>query len=78
MIRAMARTDSQRDKLDGYARFVGLGFSFFFIIAAFTAGGYVLDRLFGTLPVFLLLGLVAGFAGALYYLFVSLSRSGDG
>jgi F0F1-type ATP synthase assembly protein I len=55
-----------------YARYVGLGFTFVFIIALFTAGGYVLDRLLGTLPLLLLAGLVLGFAGALYYLFRTL------
>ncbi len=48
------------------------------IIAAFTAGGYLLDRLFGTLPLLLLVGLLVGFGVALYYLFVSLSRVGRG
>ncbi|MDQ3237916.1 MAG: AtpZ/AtpI family protein [Actinomycetota bacterium] len=47
-----------------------------FIIAAFTVGGYLLDGLFGTLPLLLLLGLVIGFAGALYYLFVTLGKVG--
>lgn len=61
-----------------YAQFVGLGFTFFFIIAFCTAGGYVLDRLFGTLPLLLLLGLVVGFAGAMYYLFRALGRLGGG
>lgn len=65
--------------MDGeYARYVGLGFTFVFLIGLFTAGGYGLDRLFGTLPLFLLLGMVVGFAGALYYLFVRLTKVGDG
>ena len=41
-------------------------------------GGYGLDRLFGTLPLFLLLGIVAGFAAALAFLYMRLFRSGDG
>lgn len=75
----MPDTDSQRNNASGeYARYVGLGFTFVFIIAACTAGGYLLDRLFGSLPLLLLLGLVVGFAGALSYLFVTLSRLGKG
>ncbi len=47
----MPDTRSQRNQASGdYARFVGLGFTFMFIIAAFTVGGYLLDRLSGTLP----------------------------
>jgi F0F1-type ATP synthase assembly protein I len=75
----MPDTRPQRNQANGnYARFVGLGFTFMIIIAAFTAGGYLLDRLLGTLPLLLLLGLLVGFGGALYYLFVSLSRVGRG
>jgi ATP synthase protein I len=75
----MPDTRSQRNQASGdYARFVGLGFTFMIIIAAVTAGGYVLDRLLGTLPLLLLVGLLVGFAGALSYLFVSLSRVGRG
>ena len=48
MIPAMPNTDSQRSNAD-YTRFVGLGFTFVFIIGFFTFGGYLLDRLFGTL-----------------------------
>ena len=73
----MPDTRSQRNDASGnYARFVGLGFTFMIIIALFTAGGYLLDRLLGTLPWLLLVGLLVGFGAALYYLFVSLSRLG--
>jgi ATP synthase protein I len=73
----MPDTRPQRNQASGdYARFVGLGFTFMIIIAAITAGGYLLDRLFGTLPLFLLVGLLVGFGAALTYLFVSLSRVG--
>ena len=79
MIPVMPNTDSQRNKPSGeYARYVGLGFTFMFIIAACTAGGYLLDRLFATLPLLLLLGIVVGFAGALAYLFFTLSKLGNG
>jgi ATP synthase protein I len=75
----MPDTRSQRNQASGeYARFVGLGFTFMIIIAVFTGGGYLLDRLFGTLPLLLLVGLLVGFGAALTYLFVSLSRVGRG
>ena len=73
----MPDTRSQRNQASGeYARFVGIGFTFMIIIAVFTGGGYLLDRLFGTLPLLLLVGLLVGFGAALTYLFVSLSRIG--
>ena len=73
----MPDTRPQRDQASGdYARFVGIGFTFMIIIAAFTAGGYLLDRLFGTLPLLLLVGLLVGFGAALTSLFLSLSRVG--
>ena len=75
----MPNPDSQRNNASGeYARYVGLGFTFVLIIGLCTAGGYGLDRLFGTLPLLLLLGMVIGFAGALYYLFTSLSKLDNG
>lgn len=61
-----------------YVRYAGLGFTFVFLIGIFVLGGYGLDRLLGTLPLFLLLGIVVGFVGALYFLYVRLFRSGDG
>jgi ATP synthase protein I len=61
-----------------YVRYAGLGFTFVFLIGVFVVGGYGLDRLFETLPLFLLLGIVAGFAAALAFLYVRLFRSGDG
>ena len=73
----MPDTRPQRNQASGeYARFVGLGFTFMFIIAVFTAGGYLLDWLLETLPLLLLVGLLVGFGAALTYLFVILSRVG--
>lgn len=59
-----------------YTRFVGLGFSFMLVIGLSIVLGYVADRIFGTLPLFLLLGMVIGFGVALYYLFVRLKDVG--
>ncbi len=79
MIPAMPKIDSQRNGSGGnYARFFHVGFAFMFIIAVFTGGGYVLDWLVGTLPLFLLLGMLAGFGAALYYLFTTLKQVGGG
>ncbi len=49
-----------------------------FIIAVFTGGGYLLDRVLGTLPLFLLLGMLVGFVAALYYLYTALKQVGGG
>lgn len=79
MIPTMPNTDPQRNRSGGnYARFFHVGFAFMFIIAVFTGGGYVLDWLVGTLPLFLLLGMVVGFGAALYYLFTALKQVGGG
>ena len=79
MIPAMPNTDSQRDRSGGnYARFFHVGFAFMLIIAVFTGGGYLLDSLVGTLPLFLLLGMLVGFGASLYYLFQALKQVGGG
>lgn len=75
----MSNTDSQRNDSGGnYARYFHVGFAFMFIIAVFTAGGYLLDWLVGTLPLFLLVGMLIGFVAALYYLYTALKRVGGG
>ena len=75
----MPNADSQRNDSGGnYARFFHVGFAFMFIIAVVTGGGYLLDRLLGTLPLFLLLGMLVGFVAALYYLFTALKQVGGG
>lgn len=72
-------TEVRGRRLDGrYTRFAGLGFTFVIVIGAFTLGGYGLDRLLGTVPLFVLAGMVVGFAGALYYLFAALRELGGG
>ena len=73
MIRVMVGSDSRRDgDRPGYARFIGLGFAFMLTIAVPSAVGYFLDTLFGTMPLFLLVGVVLGFAGGLYYVYRAL------
>jgi ATP synthase protein I len=79
MIQVMPGADSQGNNAGGnYARFIGLGFAFILILGVLATAGYFVDRLLGTLPLFLLVGLGAGFAGALYYVYLALKRLGDG
>jgi uncharacterized membrane protein YeiH len=59
-----------------HARFIGVGIIILIIIAALTGGGYVLDALLGTLPLFLLLGVFSGFAASLYYVYLKLKDLG--
>jgi ATP synthase protein I len=75
----MRGTDSHGDNAGGgYARFLGLGFTLLAIIGVLSAGGYFVDRLLGTLPLFLLVGLVMGFVAGLYYIYRALKRLDDG
>jgi F0F1-type ATP synthase assembly protein I len=73
----MPDTRSQRSDASGnYARFVGLGITLILIIALPTVAGYFLDGFVGTLPLFLLVGLAAGFAGGMYYVYRALQKLG--
>ena len=75
----MANTESRRRETGpGYARLFGVGFAFILVLGVLTAIGYFVDRLLGTLPLFLIVGLVLGFAGGLYYVYRALSTLGDG
>ena len=74
----MPSTDSHGNNAGGnYARFIGLGFAFILLLGVLATGGFFVDRLLGTLPLFLLLGLGAGFAGGLYYVYLALKKLGD-
>ena len=59
------------------ARFLGIGFTLGLILGAPVLVGLVLDRLAGTLPLFLLVGVVLGFAGSLYYVYRALQGLGS-
>jgi F0F1-type ATP synthase assembly protein I len=75
----MPGTESHGNDAGGnYARFIGLGFTFILILGVLATGGFFLDRLLGTLPLFLFVGLGVGFAGALYYVYLALKKLGDG
>lgn len=74
----MANYDSRSDGGNGYARLIGVGFSFLLIIALCVGGGFLADRLLGTLPLFMLLGLVAGFGLGLCYIYFAIKSMGNG
>jgi ATP synthase protein I len=79
MIWVMANTDPRRDGTGpSYARFFGLGFAFMITLGVLTVAGYFLDRVLGTLPLFLLVGLAMGFAGGLYYVYQALKKLDGG
>lgn len=79
MIRAMTGTNPRRNGSGSdYVRFLGIGFAFLMILVVLGTLGFFVDRFLGTLPIFLLVGLGAGFAGGLYYLYRSLDSLGGG
>ena len=78
MIRMMPDTNSQRNGAGGgYARFLTTGFTLLAIIGGLTVLGFFVDRVLGTLPLFLLIGLVLGFVASLVYVYRAL-KSLDG
>ncbi len=75
----MPGTDSHGNNAGGnYARFFVVGFTFILILGVVTAVGFFVDKLLGTLPLFLLVGLVIGFVGGLYYLYRAVDELGRG
>ena len=73
----MPDTRSQRNNVSGnYARFAGLGITLLLIFGLPTVVGFFLDRLAGTLPLFLLIGLGLGFAGGMFYVYRALQKLG--
>ena len=75
----MPDTDSHGNQAGGsYARFIGLGFAFILVVCILAAVGFFVDGLFGTLPLFLFVGLGVGFGGGLYYVYLTLKKLGDG
>ena len=78
MMGTMPDTNSQRnDGGGGYAHFLTLGFTFVSIIGGLTLVGFFADRLLGTLPLFLLVGLVLGFVAGLFYVYRALQSLDD-
>ncbi len=56
---------------------MALGFTLLVILVTLGGIGFLADAFLGTLPLFLLLGLVLGFALGLYYMYVTLKNMGD-
>jgi ATP synthase protein I len=78
MINMMPGTDSHGDDAGGnHARLFGVGFAFILTLGILTAIGFFVDKLLGTLPLFLIVGLGLGFAGGLYYVYRALKTLGD-
>lgn len=74
----MPDTDSQGNNAgNNYARLAGLGVAFVLTLGILSGVGFFVDRLLGTLPLFLLVGLGVGFAGWLYYLYLALKKLGS-
>lgn len=75
----MPDTDSHGNRNGAnYGRFIGLGFTLIVIFALPTVVGFFVDRLLGTLPLFLLIGLALGFVGGLYYVYRALQNLDGG
>jgi ATP synthase protein I len=73
----MPDTRSQRNDASGnYARFAGLGITLLLILGLPTVVGFFLDRVAGTLPLFLLIGLALGFAAGMFYVYRVLQKLG--
>lgn len=58
------------------ARFIGIGFTLGLVLGVPVVVGFVLDKLAGTLPLFLLVGVALGFVGSLYYVYRALQSLG--
>ena len=63
---------------NNYARSIALGITLLLILVALGGLGLVADTFLGTLPLFLLIGIVVGFALGLYYMYVTLKNMGNG
>lgn len=73
----MADSNSGRNGGGGNAaRFVGVGFTLAMILGVPVLVGFVLDRVAGTLPLFLLLGVALGFVGSLLYIYRAIKSLG--
>jgi ATP synthase protein I len=78
MILSMPDTNSQRNaEGGGYARFFSLGFALLAIIGGPTVAGFFVDRWLGTLPLFMLVGLVLGFVASLFYVYRAIKSPDD-
>lgn len=70
--------DPRSDGENGYARLIGVGFSFLIIVVLLCGAGLLADRWLGTLPLFMLVGLVTGFSTGLFYIYLAIKKMDDG
>jgi ATP synthase protein I len=76
-VRVMPNINPQGNGRGGnYANLFGVGLAFILIVAVFAGVGFLVDSLLGTLPLFLLIGIVIGFIGWLYYLYRAFENLG--
>jgi ATP synthase protein I len=76
-VRVMPNTDPHgNDRGGNYSNLFSVGLAFIVIIAVFAGVGLLVDKLLGTLPLFLLVGVILGFGGWLYYLYRAFERLG--
>ena len=76
----MVKVSNSRRSTTGqdFARYLVVGTVFLMILSIFAVVGFFVDNLLGTLPLFLLVCLVLGFAGGLYYLYRAIDELGRG
>ena len=63
---------------NNYGRSIALGITLLLILVVLGGLGLLADKFLGTLPLFLLVGIVVGFALGLYYMYVTLKNMGNG
>ena len=63
---------------NNYGRAIALGITLLLILVALGGLGLLADTFLGTLPLFLLIGIVVGFALGLYYMYITLKNMGNG
>lgn len=79
IVYAMPGTEPNRNTMGGnYGPLLSLGFAFILILGTLAAIGFFIDKLLGTLPLFLLVGLGLGFVGWLYHMYRALEKLGGG
>ena len=68
---------SDGTKYGNWMRYSTVGMEFIIIVGLFIGGGLWLDKRLGLMPLFTLIGSVAGFAGGLYRLIRRVKEIGD-
>ena len=63
---------------NNYGRSIALGITLLLILVVLGGLGLLADTFLGTLPLFLLIGIVVGFALGLYYMYTTLKSMGNG